>query len=65
MMSPWRYKDSIITEIDQIPIPNAIGFIYIITQLSTGKRYIGKKLLTKAASKVTKGVKKKIRKDSD
>lgn len=64
-MTPWKYKDSTITEIDQIPIQNAIGFIYIITQLSTGKRYIGKKLLTKAATKVTKGVKKKIRKDSD
>lgn len=64
-MTPWKYKDSIIESIDQIPIPKAIGFIYIITQISTGKRYIGKKLLTKAATKVTKGIKKKIRKESD
>ena len=64
-MTPWKYKDSIIESIDQVPISNAIGFIYIITQLSTGKRYIGKKLLTKAATKQTKGVKKKIRKESD
>lgn len=64
-MTPWKYKDSIIESLDQIPYSKAIGFIYIITQLSTGKRYIGKKLLTKAATKQTKGVKKKIRKESD
>lgn len=64
-MTPWKYKDSIIESIDQIPESKAIGFIYIITQISTGKRYIGKKLLTKAATKQTKGVKKKIRKESD
>lgn len=64
-MTPWKYKDSIIESVDQIPNSKAIGFIYIITQISTGKRYIGKKLLTKAATKQTKGVKKKIRKESD
>lgn len=65
-MSPWKYKDSIITELDQIPTDKKyIGFIYLITQLSTGKRYIGKKLLTKAAIKFNNGKKKKIRKESD
>lgn len=64
-MTPWKYKDSIIESLDQLPDSKAIGFIYIITQLSTGKRYIGKKLLTKAATKQIKGVKKKIRKESD
>jgi len=40
----WIYKDQIITSLDQIP-ENAIGFVYEITQISTGKKYIGKKSL--------------------
>ena len=43
----------------------AIGFIYLITQISTGHFYIGRKLLTKSASKMVNGKKKKIRKESD
>jgi hypothetical protein len=49
---------------ENIP-PKSIGFIYLITQISTGRKYIGKKLLTMAGTKTTKGVKKKIRKCSD
>jgi hypothetical protein len=63
----WKFKDIQIKSKEDIPIEfeNSIGFIYIITQLSTGRRYIGRKLLTKASTKTVKGVKKKIRKDSD
>ena len=57
----WVYENS--TEFD-IP-PKAIGFIYLITQISTGKKYIGRKMLTKAATKTVKGVKKKLRVESD
>lgn len=52
-------------EIKSEEVPeDAIGFIYRITHIS-GKWYIGRKLTTKAATKVVKGKKKKIRKPSD
>lgn len=51
----WLYNNKNITEED-IP-ESSIGFIYIITNLIDGQRYIGRKLLTKAAPK--KVVKKK------
>lgn len=35
----WIYQDQEITELD----PAYIGFVYIITQISSGKQYIGKK----------------------
>lgn len=62
-MSEWQYQNKPLNE-NEIPA-DAMGFIYMITQLSTGKKYIGKKLLTSAATKTVKGVKKKIRKPSD
>lgn len=63
----WIYKGKQISSTADIPteFQKAIGFIYMIKQVSTGKRYIGKKLLTKSATKSVKGVKKKIRKESD
>lgn len=42
----WLYKGRVLTD-DMIPA-KAIGFIYMITYLPTGQRYIGRKLLTKA-----------------
>jgi len=41
------------------------GFIYLIENLKNGRKYIGRKYLTKAAYKTTKGKRKKIRKESD
>lgn len=64
-MTPWMYQGAPIESIDQISVPKAVGFIYLITQISTGKKYIGKKLLTKASRKTTKGVTKKTRAESD
>lgn len=63
-MSDWTYNDKIITSTEDIP-DKSVGFIYMITQLSTGKRYIGRKLLTRAATKTVKGKKKKTRVESD
>lgn len=40
----WIYKDEIITSLQQVP-EKAIGFVYEVTQISTGKKYIGKKSL--------------------
>lgn len=62
-MSEWQYQNKPLME-NEIPA-DAMGFIYMITQLSTGKKYIGRKLLTSAATKTVKGVKKRVRKESD
>jgi hypothetical protein len=40
----WFYKGEEVTDIAQLP-ENTFGFIYEITQISTGKKYIGKKQL--------------------
>ena len=39
MTTDWTYNNEPMTEIE----PSVIGFIYIINQISTGKKYIGKK----------------------
>lgn len=41
------------------------GFIYLIENKLNGKKYIGRKFLTKAGYKQVKGKRKKIRKESD
>ena len=41
------------------------GFVYLITHIPTGRKYIGKKFFTKAATRQVKGKRKKIRKSSD
>ena len=40
----WTYKGKTIKEITDFP-PNSFGFVYIIKHKSTGKSYIGKKVL--------------------
>ena len=42
-----------------------IGFVYIITNLDSGRQYIGKKLLKFRRTKTVKGKRKKILVDSD
>lgn len=39
-MSKWTYQNKII---DELP-DTCVGFVYLITNLSNGKKYIGKKL---------------------
>ena len=41
------------------------GFVYLIENLSTGRKYIGRKYFTSAGYKQVNGKKKKIRKPSD
>jgi hypothetical protein len=62
-MSNWMFEDKIITQ-DDIP-EGALGFVYKITNVDNGKFYYGKKMLTKAATKMVNGKKKKLRKTSD
>ena len=59
----WKYKNKEIIDED-IP-KKTIGFIYIIINKLNNKKYIGKKLLTKAVYKTVNKVKKKIRKESN
>lgn len=55
----WKYKDSEISSIDDIP-SDAVGFVYEITHIPTGKKYIGKKTLKhKKTRPPLKGYKRK------
>lgn len=60
----WLFEGEELQD-DQIP-DNAIGFIYLITQKSTGRKYIGRKMLTSSAGRKKVGNRtKKVRKESD
>jgi hypothetical protein len=54
----WTYNGEPVT--DEV-IGNSYGFVYIITNLQTNRRYIGRKYFTKAGYKTVKGKRKKIR----
>lgn len=46
-------------------IGEAVGFVYLITNITNGRKYIGKKLFTFASTKQVKGKKKRVRVESD
>ena len=56
----WLYEDKQFENSDEW-----YGFIYLIENLKNGRKYIGRKYLTKASYKTTKGKRKKVRKESD
>jgi hypothetical protein len=58
----WQYDDKDFTE---DLIGNNYGFVYQITNLTNGKKYIGKKFFYSAKTKQVKGKKKKIKVPSD
>jgi hypothetical protein len=58
----WIYKEQDFTE-DMIG--EDYGFVYVITNQVTGKKYIGKKFFYSAKTKQVKGKKKKIKVPSD
>lgn len=58
----WIYKDKEFTEQD---IGDNYGFVYVITHLTTGKKYIGKKFFYSSKTKVVKGKKKRFKIFSD
>lgn len=58
----WLYNGKEITDDDVL---DYVGFVYSITNLKTGRGYIGKKLLKFSRTKQVKGKKKKIKVDSD
>lgn len=57
----WYYKDTPVEEID----PQYKAFVYLITNLQTGRLYIGLKQTTFSKTKQVKGKKKRIRVESD
>lgn len=58
----WLYNNTVFTEQD---IGENYGFIYIITNLSNNRKYIGKKFFYSMKSKVIKGKRKKYKIISD
>jgi len=60
----WHYYNTP-QEFTEEDIGEAFGFVYLITHISTGKKYIGKKFFTKSKTKQVKGKKKKTRVSSD
>lgn len=60
----WLYNGK---EIGDDDIKGYVAFVYLITNLQNGKKYYGKKLLTKTRTKAVKGKirKKKIVTESD
>jgi len=58
----WLYNN---IEFDETLIGDSYGFVYIITNLITNRKYIGKKLFYFTKTKQVKGKKKRIKVPSD
>jgi len=58
--NPWIYKGSTFTSDD---IGDFFGFVYCITNLQTGKKYIGRKYFT--SRRKPRGGKRKVTSESD
>lgn len=62
----WIYKGREIKSEEDLPTDKKyIGFIYLMTQISTGKKYIGRKLLYKPKYKTVNKKKKRFMVQSD
>jgi len=57
----WLYNSSSLEEIPE----TAYGYVYLITNTVTGRKYIGKKLFWFRKTKILKGKKKRIKVESD
>jgi len=57
-LNPWTFNGNIV---DSEVLEEYCGFVYLITNNNTGKKYIGKKLLKSSRKKSVKGKKRKIR----
>ena len=60
--NPWLYNGQVV---DSEVLENYLGFVYLITNLTNNKKYIGKKLLKRTKTKVVKGRKKRSLVESD
>ena len=57
----WLYNGQEVTEIED----KYVAFVYLITNLTNNRRYIGKKLTKFSRTKMVKGKKKRVKIDSD
>jgi len=57
----WIYKNKLFEDVPS----NAYGYVYLITNNLTGRKYIGKKLFWFRKTKVVKGKKKRLKVESD
>jgi len=60
--NPWLHNGNII---DSEILDNYLGFVYLITNLTNNRKYIGKKLLKFSRTKMLKGKKKRTSIESD
>jgi len=60
--NPWTYKGEVV---ESDILEDYVGFVYLITNLTNQKKYIGKKLLKKTRTKLVKGRRKKTQVESD
>jgi hypothetical protein len=60
-MQNWTYLGKELTELP----PKVFGFVYLITNLESGRMYIGRKYATKKVGKVRKGIRRTKRVESD
>lgn len=58
----WKYNDSDFLLED---VGDNYGFVYVITNNKTGKKYVGKKFFYSQKTKVVKGKKKRYKANSD
>jgi hypothetical protein len=57
----WLYNNQPLNEVPE----NAYGYVYLITNLLSNKKYIGKKLFWFKKTKMVKGKKKRFKVESD
>lgn len=62
-MQNWLYESTSIN--DDNVLNSYVGFVYLITNLVDGRKYIGKKLFKFSRTKQVKGKRKKIKIESD
>ena len=58
--NPWIYQGEVFTEED---VKNYVGFVYLITHLPTGKKYLGRKYLKQ--HRKPKGAKRRVTQPSN
>ena len=65
-MTMWYFQNEVFDpKPEQLDPKKDIGFVYLITNLVDGRKYIGKKLFFSSKTKQIKGKKKKTKVESD
>jgi hypothetical protein len=60
-VTPWIYKNETLTEIPE----GYYGFVYLITNLTNHRKYLGRKFFYASKTRQVKGKKKKTKVESD